>query len=568
MGITLGGVPNGAVAGTPGKTETLREHSRRSVIDGAAGATEEYEAAARFLPRVSQYVAKDAGGGASSRSSPFVGFGTGATPTPGELPAATGVAAAAAPHGERQDGVRVRHRYDVTRQSVRDEQRLHTTRAIMADAGYDAKPAHFDRDSGKSAWLNDCLVEHLHAGRSAAAIALLDEHLDVCPSMAVEATDPKTGQGTLTIAAARNMPDVCAKLLRRGAALRDADKFGKTALHVACERGHLDVVKTLLAHAETLPGSAKAAFLAGRPARSSPLQLATRWNLYDIAVFLINAGARVDQRGPADGRTALHTAARFESSECALLLIERGASLEAATTCGRALTPLHVAAMHGASKIAHMLVTRGANFHGPDSSEPPRKTMTPCDLAISCGHRKMTRNLIEEAQHVRRRRIAEIAEIEAAYVKKLNRITKLKRDRFIKLRHLGVAEAKCEAAARKSRCSHRDAHGGASRATTASTAEASELMAASLGSTLMGDAATGGARRRSSAVGLPGATMAAGSPAGSASSASPGARRRSSLSGPLSPADFTATPAFGAFPASPAGSDVPGGDGARYRSRS
>ena len=72
----------------------------------------------------------------------------------------------------------------------------------------------------------------------------------------------------------------------------------------------------------------------------------------------------------------------------------------------------------------------------------------------------MTRNLIEEAQHVRRRRHAELQEIESAYVRKLHRVKKLNRDRLIKLRHLGVAESKCESAARKSRVSHVAQHGG------------------------------------------------------------------------------------------------------------
>ena len=132
--------------------------------------------------------------------------------------------------------------------------------------------------------------------------------------------------------------------------------------------------------------------------------------------------------------------------------------------------------MHGASRVAQMLVTRGCNFHGPDRNEAPRRTMTPCDLAIACGHRKMTRNLIEEAQHVRRRRHTELQEIESAYVKKLNRIKKLKRDRLIKIRHLGIAESKCESVARKSRVSHVNQHGGSSRATSAATSEATAIM--------------------------------------------------------------------------------------------
>ena len=70
----------------------------------------------------------------------------------------------------------------------------------------------------------------------------------------------------------------------------------------------------------------------------------------------------------------------------------------------------------------------------------------------------------------------ELQEIESAYVKKLNRIKKLKRDRLIKIRHLGIAESKCESVARKSRVSHANQHGGSSRATSAATSEATAIM--------------------------------------------------------------------------------------------
>ena len=254
-----------------------------------------------------------------------------------------------------------------------------------------------------------------------------------------------------------------------------ADKFGKAALHVACERGFARVVDVLLAFFERYPGKERSDLLHG-VARRSPLQLAARFDFLGIAKNLVAAGARVDHASACDGRTALHVAARFESVAVAQLLVDRGCDLSPRTTCGRALTPLHVSAMHGSSRVAHMLVTRGCNFHGPDRNDPPRRTMTPCDLAIACGHRRMTRNLIEEAQHVRRRRHAELQEIESAYVRKLHRVKKLNRDRLIKLRHLGVAESKCESAARKSRVSHVAQHGGAGRATSAATSEATALL--------------------------------------------------------------------------------------------
>ena len=208
MGVTLGGVPMG---------KPRRRGSLIASVTPDAPAPElradAWRSKGTNVPQVAQYATE------------HVPERTYAAPDYATTP---GYEAAPVAHGERVDGVRVRHRYDVTRQSVRDEQRAHVARQIMHDAGYETTTAHFDRETGKSAWLNDCLVELVHEDDAEGAIALLDEHLDACPSMAVEALDAKTGRGALAIAAAMDMPDVVGKLLKHGADPGLADDRAET----------------------------------------------------------------------------------------------------------------------------------------------------------------------------------------------------------------------------------------------------------------------------------------------------------------------------------------------------
>ena len=98
-----------------------------------------------------------------------------------------------------------------------------------------------------------------------------------------------------------------ARLLKHGAALGAEDKFGKTALHVACEQGHAEVIDVILGYAARLPGGRAAAPCA---TAAGALQLAARFDFVGICRALIASGARVDAASDHDGRTALHAARR------------------------------------------------------------------------------------------------------------------------------------------------------------------------------------------------------------------------------------------------------------------
>lgn len=116
---------------------------------------------------------------------------------------------------------------------------------------------------------------------------------------------------------------------------------GFTALHLAAFMGHPEAVRSLL------EGGAHA-----------------------------NAVARSEEIGPVQ---PLHSAAAARQLECAGLLVEHGADVNARQTAG--FTPLHAAAANGDVELARLLLAAGA-----DSTARKDDGQTPADLAAERGH--------------------------------------------------------------------------------------------------------------------------------------------------------------------------------------
>ena len=94
---------------------------------------------------------------------------------------------------------------------------------------------------------------------------------------------------------------------------------------------------------------------------------------------LLRRGADIDSRDDDDyGSTPLHWACLKGHREIALLLLERGADIEAGDEDGR--TPLHFACLRGHVETALLLVRRGAEIDVADSSGK-----TPLQLAEQKG---------------------------------------------------------------------------------------------------------------------------------------------------------------------------------------
>lgn len=91
--------------------------------------------------------------------------------------------------------------------------------------------------------------------------------------------------------------------------------------------------------------------------QQTPLHIASRLGNVDIAMLLLQHGADVDA-ATKDSYTPLHIAAKEGQDEVASVLIEHGASPTATTK--RGFTPLHLAAKYGNMKVAKLLIQKDA----------------------------------------------------------------------------------------------------------------------------------------------------------------------------------------------------------------
>ena len=98
-------------------------------------------------------------------------------------------------------------------------------------------------------------------------------------------------------------------------------------------------------------------------AGETPLHIAARGNMDEIAIALIVAGADVNAKDNA-GETPLHVAASENKAEAASALIVAGANIHAKDNAGE--TPLHAAVISRSVDLVEILVAAGADIHAAD----------------------------------------------------------------------------------------------------------------------------------------------------------------------------------------------------------
>ena len=119
---------------------------------------------------------------------------------------------------------------------------------------------------------------------------------------------------------ARNLVE-CRRLIETGEANVNGDRdcYGRTALHLASHRGHLD-----------------------------------------IAELLVSSGADMTIAA-MDGRTALHLASSHGHLDIVRLLLTEGADITIAANDGR--TALHLASMEGSLRYSPVIAKRGSRYY-------------------------------------------------------------------------------------------------------------------------------------------------------------------------------------------------------------
>jgi ankyrin repeat protein len=162
------------------------------------------------------------------------------------------------------------------------------------------------------------LIDAVRHGRAADVAALLADGADV--------NEPKTdgsGATALYIACQEGHTEVVTTLLAANASVIQADNTGWTPLIIACQKGHTEVVTKLIA----ANASVKQATTDGW----TPLTIACEHGHTEVVAILIAANASVDQ-AQNNGATPLIIASRKGHTEIVTTLVAANAKVDQATT--------------------------------------------------------------------------------------------------------------------------------------------------------------------------------------------------------------------------------------------
>ncbi|XP_030912767.1 ankyrin repeat domain-containing protein 26-like [Geospiza fortis] len=160
--------------------------------------------------------------------------------------------------------------------------------------------------------------------------------------------------------------------------LEKKEKFSKTALHLACANGHVDVVTFLVEN--------KCKLNLFDNDNRSPLMKAVQCQQEKCVAILLEHGADPDL-ADADGNTALHLAVLSGNTTVAGLLLQHNANIDAQNKEG--CTPLILAVSEHHEEIMEFLLKKGADVHARDQCE-----RTPLMTAASGGELNVIKVLL------------------------------------------------------------------------------------------------------------------------------------------------------------------------------
>ena len=194
----------------------------------------------------------------------------------------------------------------------------------------------------------------------------------------VSAKDAKSNTA-LHLAAYYDKLDCVEFLLQNKAPLASRNQNGYGPLHLAAGRGYNKCVEHLL--------NAGAPLEAKGSKRYTALSLAASSGCSKVVERLLQAGAKTDYRDGRDDRDPpLNVAAAFGHNECAKLLLDAGAPLEAVNNNGS--TALMDASRKGHSEITKLLLKVGANV------DAQNRGWTSLMYAAWYGHREVIELLL------------------------------------------------------------------------------------------------------------------------------------------------------------------------------
>ena len=265
--------------------------------------------------------------------------------------------------------------------------------AIASLGSYDGQQLILDalRKKFSEAELTNYINLHSYSGGSTIMFATAGGHYNI--------TKQLYELGANAHAIARATPEYLTKLnanIEAGKISPDEEAHidGVTALHVAAQGGHLDVVQYLIDVAKV---DVNIADDAGR----TPLTLAIKGNYNEVAMLLVKAGANPNQPYVDDdgvSHNLLFDAIMIENEEFATLLIEHGADLYYVDE--KKVSTLLQASHRGLKKVVNALLTKYGtdvtNGSAKDNylNEASDDGITPLIAASSEGHTEVVKSLI------------------------------------------------------------------------------------------------------------------------------------------------------------------------------
>jgi hypothetical protein len=186
------------------------------------------------------------------------------------------------------------------------------------------------------------------------------------------------GYSPLHIACENGHIEVVRLLVEAGADKDKAMANGYTPLFIACQNGHVEVVRLLVE-----PGADN-----GHPMtiKCTPLFAACKMGHIEVVQLLVEAGAD-KEKCAIDGYTPAGAACNMGHVEVLQLLVEAGADKEKATISG--YTPLHLAALNDHDTTCMLLTFKGADLTARDF----HNNRTPADAAQFFGHASLAAHL-------------------------------------------------------------------------------------------------------------------------------------------------------------------------------
>ncbi|KAH8149779.1 uncharacterized protein LAJ45_05931 [Morchella importuna] len=193
------------------------------------------------------------------------------------------------------------------------------------------------------------------------------------------------GYTALDLAAEYGHVEIVQRLLEKGTDVNSRSNNGYSALHRAVKGGSFGLIQLLLDAGADMEAIT-------HPEYHTPLHLAARHADLDVVALLLDRGANADGKA-ADGLTPLHLAARDGFLEVVGLLLDRGANVDAKTA--RNHTPLHLAVRHGLLEVAGLLLEKGANIEVKAANED-----RPLHLAVKHGCPEVVGLLLDNGTNI------------------------------------------------------------------------------------------------------------------------------------------------------------------------